>query len=159
MPSQVCPAALLKLIGRYRWRERGFKGWLRETGQRVGPAFLFLPHRPLENGRILLANSPEQNCRGKICSHRGAKLDENRTSALTSSTIMQSMACDCRLAVISPAVSDPILLAKSGQAARAAKREVRVAARGAARNQAARRSTLIAAAVATCWRCVLASPR
>src|SRR4051794_9412697 len=106
MPSQVCPAALLKLIGRYRWRERGFKGWLRETGQRVGPAFLFLPHRPLENGRILLANSPEQNCRGKICSHRGAKLDENRTSALTSSTIMQSMACDCRLAVISPVVSD-----------------------------------------------------
>src|SRR4051812_10429259 len=52
-----------------------------------------------------------------------------------------------------------IPLAKSGQAARAAKREMRVAARGAARNQAARRSTLIAAAVATCWRCVLASPR
>src|SRR3954452_19442786 len=52
---------------------------------------------------ILLANSPEQNSRGKICSHRSAKLDENRTSALTSSTIMQSMACDCRLAVISPA--------------------------------------------------------
>src|SRR4051794_41887232 len=58
-----------------------------------------------ENRWILLANSPEQNSRGKICSHRGAKLDENRTSALTSSTIMQSMACDCRLAVISPAVS------------------------------------------------------
>src|SRR4051794_27548947 len=53
-----------------------------------------------------------------------------------------------------------IPLAKSGQAAaRAAKREVRVAARGTARNQAVRRSTLIAAAVATCWRCVLASPR
>src|SRR3954447_716257 len=55
---------------------------------------------------------------------------------------------------------DPIPLAKSAQAvARPAKREVRVAARGAARNQAARRSTLIAAAVATCWRWVLARPR
>jgi hypothetical protein len=51
-------------------------------------------------------------------------------------------------------------LAKSAQAvASAAKREVRVAARGTARNQAVRRSTLIAAAVATCCRRVLASPR
>src|SRR4051794_32016080 len=56
--------------------------------------------------------------------------------------------------------NERIPLAKSAQAvARPAKREVRVAARGTARNQAARRSTLIAAAVATCWRCVLASPR
>src|SRR3954465_12206717 len=53
-----------------------------------------------------------------------------------------------------------IPLAKSAQAvARAAKREVRVAARGAARNQAARRWRSIAAAVATCCRRVLASPR
>ena len=52
-----------------------------------------------------------------------------------------------------------IPLAKSAQAARAAKREVRVAARGTARNQAASRSRLTAAAVATCCRCVLASPR
>src|SRR5918912_4601155 len=51
-------------------------------------------------------------------------------------------------------------LAKSAQAvASAAKRDVRVAARGVARNQAASRSRLTAAAVATCWRCVLASPR
>src|ERR671932_762438 len=51
-------------------------------------------------------------------------------------------------------------LAKSARAAaRAAKRERRVAARGIARNQAARRSTLIAAAVATCRERVLASPR
>src|SRR4051812_15457428 len=55
---------------------------------------------------------------------------------------------------------NPILLAKSAQAvARPAKREVRVAARGAARNQAASRWRLTAAAVATCCRCVLASPR
>src|SRR4051795_11801135 len=52
-----------------------------------------------------------------------------------------------------------IPLAKSGQAARAAKREVRVAARGTARNQATKRSRLIAAAVATCCKWVLASPR
>src|SRR3954462_126933 len=62
---------------------------------------------------ILLANSPEQNSRGKICSHRGAKLDENRTSALTSSTIMQSMACDCLLAVVSPAVSEILFRQKA----------------------------------------------
>src|SRR4051794_1658934 len=61
----------------------------------------------IENLPILLANSPEQNFHGKICSHRNAKLDENRTSALTSSTIMQSMDRDCRLVVISPAVSLP----------------------------------------------------
>ncbi len=52
-----------------------------------------------------------------------------------------------------------ILLVNSGQAARAAKRETRVAARGVERNQAAKRSRLIAAAVATCCRRVLASPR
>jgi len=53
----------------------------------------------------------------------------------------------------------PILLAKSGQAARASKREVRVAARGIARNQSPRRARSIAAAVATCCRWVLAEPR
>src|SRR4051812_22718833 len=53
-----------------------------------------------------------------------------------------------------------IPLAKSAQAvARVAKREVRVAARGIDRNQAARRWRSIAAAVATCCRRVLASPR
>ena len=46
-----------------------------------------------------------------------------------------------------------------GQATRAAKREVRVVARGIAWNQAARRSRLSAAAVATCCRWVLAKPR
>ena len=45
------------------------------------------------------------------------------------------------------------------QAARVAKRETRVAARGIASNQAPRRPRLTAAAVATCCRCVLASPR
>src|SRR3954454_14664517 len=44
----------------------------------------------LTNGRILLAKSPEQNLCGRICSHHGAKLDENRTSTLTKSTIIQS---------------------------------------------------------------------
>src|SRR5689334_15935256 len=39
---------------------------------------------------ILLAKSPEHNLRGKICSRHGAKLDENRTSILTNSTIMHS---------------------------------------------------------------------
>src|SRR4051794_4282295 len=46
----------------------------------------------------------------------------------------------------------PTPLAKSAQAASAAKREVRVAARGVARNRAVSRSTLIAAAVVTCCR-------
>ena len=55
--------------------------------------------------------------------------------------------------------TERILLADSAQAASAAKREVRVVARGTAWNQAARRSRLIAAAVATCCRRVLASPR
>src|SRR3954452_1256283 len=59
----------------------------------------------LENHRILLANSSEQNPCGKICSHHGAKLNKNRTSALTNSTIMQSIVCVCRLVVISPTVS------------------------------------------------------
>jgi hypothetical protein len=52
-----------------------------------------------------------------------------------------------------------IPLAKSGQAARAAKREVRVAVRGTDRSQSLKRPRLIAAVVATCCRCVLASPR
>src|SRR5436305_7864895 len=59
-----------------------------------------------------------------------------------------------------PPENGGIPLAKSAQAvARVAKREVRVAARGTARNQAARRWRSIAAAVATCCRWVLASPR
>src|SRR4051794_4948576 len=59
-----------------------------------------------------------------------------------------------------PAQKGPaILLAKSAQAASAAKREVRVAARGTARSQSPRRPRSIAAAVATCCRWVLASPR
>src|SRR3954467_14737629 len=53
----------------------------------------------------LLANSSEQNLCGKIWSHYGAKLDENRTSALTNSTIMYSIGSVCHLAVISPTVS------------------------------------------------------
>src|SRR3954464_4647227 len=57
-------------------------------------------------GGILLAKSPEQNHCGKICSHHGAKLDENRTSTLTNSTIIQSIGHVCRLIVISPTVSD-----------------------------------------------------
>src|SRR3954454_10554196 len=59
----------------------------------------------LTNGRILLAKSPEQNLCGKICSHHGAKLDENRTSTLTNSTIMHSIGSGCRFVVISPTVS------------------------------------------------------
>src|SRR4051794_31643540 len=55
---------------------------------------------------ILLANSSEQNLCGKICSRHGAKLDKDRTFALTNSTIMQSIGCVCRLIVISPAVSE-----------------------------------------------------
>src|SRR3954468_16960587 len=60
------------------------------------------------NGRILLANSSEQNLCEKICSYRGAKLDENRTSTPTNSTIMQSIGAVCRLVVISPAVSGKV---------------------------------------------------
>src|SRR3954466_5709911 len=60
----------------------------------------------LKNQEILLANSTEQNLCEKICSYRGAKLDENRTSTPTNSTIMQSIGAVCRLVVISPAVSD-----------------------------------------------------
>ena len=52
-----------------------------------------------------------------------------------------------------------IPLAKSAQAARAAKRELRVVGRGTPWNQAASRSRLSAAAVATCCRWVLAKPR
>src|SRR3954453_596056 len=59
--------------------------------------------------RILLAKSPEQNLCGKICSHHGAKLDENRTSTLINSTIVQSIGSVCRLVVISPAVSGDFL--------------------------------------------------
>src|SRR3954466_10148961 len=59
----------------------------------------------LKNQEILLANSSEQNLCEKICSYRGAKLDENRTSTPTNSTIMQSIGAVCRLVVISPAVS------------------------------------------------------
>lgn len=40
----------------------------------------------------------------------------------------------------------------------AAKRDMRVLAKGTSRNHASRRTTLIAAAVATCCRCVFASP-
>src|SRR3954454_766640 len=56
----------------------------------------------------LLAKSPEQNLCGKICSHHGAKLDENRTSTLINSTIVQSIGSVCRLVVISPAVSHAV---------------------------------------------------
>src|SRR3954468_14280447 len=59
----------------------------------------------LKNQEILLANSSEQNLCEKICSYRGAKLDENRTSTPPSSPIMQSIGAVCRLVVISPAVS------------------------------------------------------
>src|SRR4051794_629598 len=59
----------------------------------------------MKKGPILLANSSEQNLCEKICSYRGAKLDENRTSTPTNSTIMQSIGAVCRLVVISPAVS------------------------------------------------------
>src|SRR3954466_6101330 len=59
----------------------------------------------LKNQEILLANSSEQNLCEKICSYRGAKLDENRTSTPTNSTVMQSIGAVCRLVVISPAVS------------------------------------------------------
>src|SRR3954463_5209947 len=55
--------------------------------------------------RILLAKSPEHNLCGKIWSHYGAKLDENRTYTLTNSTIMYSIGLVCHLAVISPTVS------------------------------------------------------
>src|SRR3954447_18825383 len=70
----------------------------------------------LKNQEILLANSSEQNLCEKICSYRGAKLDENRTSTPTSSTIMQSIGAVCRLIVISPAVSEILF----GQKARCA---------------------------------------
>ena len=43
--------------------------------------------------------------------------------------------------------------------ASAAKREVRVLARGRSSNHATSRSRFIAAAVATCWKCVFSSPR
>src|SRR4051812_18630484 len=55
---------------------------------------------------ILLANSPEQNRCGKICSHHGTRLDKNRISALSYSTIMHNKTCSCRLVVISPTVSE-----------------------------------------------------
>src|SRR5689334_23958884 len=54
---------------------------------------------------ILLANSPKQNPCGKFCSHHGARLNKNRTFALSSSTIMHSTGCICLLVVISAAVS------------------------------------------------------
>src|SRR5690242_21676416 len=54
---------------------------------------------------ILLAKSPGQNPCGKICSQHGAKLDENGTSTLTNSTIIQNIGSVCRLVVISPTVS------------------------------------------------------
>src|SRR3954468_16291342 len=68
------------------------------------PPFVSL-HGRLGNVRILLAKSPEQNLCGKIYSHHGAKLDENRTSTLTCSTTMHSIVRLCRLVVISPTVS------------------------------------------------------
>ena len=45
------------------------------------------------------------------------------------------------------------------QGARAAKREIRVVQRGVSVIQASRRTTLMAVAVITCWRWVLACPR
>src|SRR5437763_15834150 len=54
----------------------------------------------------LLANSPEQNPCGKICSHHGTRLDTNRISVLPYSTIIHNKTRSCRLVVISPAVSD-----------------------------------------------------
>src|SRR3954464_8866730 len=68
-------------------------------------SFLLVVISPAVSQRILLANSSEQNLCEKICSYRGAKLDENRTSTPTNSTIMQSIGAVCRLVVISPAVS------------------------------------------------------
>src|SRR5689334_20690685 len=59
----------------------------------------------LKMKEILLAKSPGQNPCGKICSQHGAKLDENGTSTLTNSTIIQSIGSVCRLVVISPTVS------------------------------------------------------
>jgi hypothetical protein len=58
---------------------------------------------------ILLTNSPDQNPCGKSCSQHSAKIDENRTSALTNTTIIQSIGCACRLVVISPTVSELLL--------------------------------------------------
>src|SRR3954464_15207735 len=55
---------------------------------------------------ILLANSPEQNPRAKVCSHYDAKLDKNRIVVLFNSTIICHTGCCCHLIVISPAVSD-----------------------------------------------------
>src|SRR3954447_4054022 len=76
----------------------------------VVPAASGPPDRPVvsrivsKTSGILLAKSPEQNLCGKTCSHYGAKLDENGTSTLTNSTIIQSIGSVCRLVVISPTV-------------------------------------------------------
>jgi hypothetical protein len=86
-------------------RGKGFGPRLRGAG---GPANPRPPRPPVSSpndGRILLAKSPEQNPCGKICSQHGAKLDENRTSTLTNSTTIQSIGSVCRLVVISP--TDP----------------------------------------------------
>src|SRR4051812_48986304 len=98
-----------KLVLRCQTRESGFKGQLRGLGPHDNPCLPTLSRRCLENGRILLANSTEHNLREKICSYHGAKLDENRTSTPTNSTIMQSIGAVCRLVVISPAVSSSLL--------------------------------------------------
>src|SRR4051794_338857 len=55
---------------------------------------------------ILLANSPEQIPRAKVCSHYDAKLDKNRIVVLFNSTIICHTGCCCHLIVISPAVSE-----------------------------------------------------
>ena len=47
----------------------------------------------------------------------------------------------------------------AGVGASAAKREVRVVARGVPANHATSRSTLIAVAIATCCKCVFSKPR
>src|SRR3954449_9156383 len=86
-------------------RENGFKGQLRGLGPHDEPCLPTLSRRCLENGRILLAKSPEHNLCGKTWSHYGAKLDENRTYTLTNSTIMYSIGSVYHLAVISPTVS------------------------------------------------------
>src|SRR4051812_9384776 len=100
----------LQLLGMARYLADGFQVTDYETFAAVlaeGLAKTQILRGDIINGKILLANSSEQNLCEKICSYRGAKLDENRTSTPTNSTIMQSIGAVCRLVVISPAVSEP----------------------------------------------------
>ena len=64
----------------------------------------------------------------------------------------------CITQTVCAAQIDEASAGKSCTGARAAKREVRVVARGRSSSQATIRSILIAAAVATGWTCVLPLP-